>query len=30
VKTLVVRYLPENRHFRLVGCSHVVLVRYRA
>ncbi len=30
VKTLVVRYLPENRHFRLDGCSHVVLVRYRA
>jgi len=30
VKTLVVRYLPENRHFRLVGCRHVVLVRYRA
>jgi len=30
VKTLVVRYLPQNRHFRLVGCSHKVLVRYRA
>ena len=30
VKTLVVRYLPENRRFRLVGCAHVVLVRYRA
>ena len=30
VKTLVVRYLPQNRHFRLVGCRHVVLVRYRA
>ena len=30
VKTLVVRYLPRNRHFRLVGCSHRVLVRYRA
>jgi hypothetical protein len=30
VKTLVVRYLPENRHFRLLGCRHLVLVRYRA
>lgn len=30
VKTLVVRYLPENRHFKLVGCDHTVLVRYRA
>jgi hypothetical protein len=30
VKTLVVRYLPQNRRFRLVGCKHVVLVRYRA
>ena len=30
LKTLVVRYLPENRHFRLLGCGHVVLVRYRA
>ena len=27
---LVVRYLPANRHFRLIGCAHVVLVRYRA
>ncbi|SRR5579871_954915 len=30
VKTLVVRYLPQNRHYRLVGCRHVVLFRYRA
>jgi RTX calcium-binding nonapeptide repeat (4 copies) len=30
VKTLIVRYLPQNRHFRLVGCRHTVLVRYRA
>ncbi|HTY97745.1 MAG TPA: hypothetical protein VMB91_11940 [Solirubrobacteraceae bacterium] len=30
LKTLVVRYLPENRHYRLVGCDHVKLVRYRA
>ena len=30
VKTLVVRYLPQNRRFRLVGCRHVVLFRYRA
>jgi hypothetical protein len=30
LKTLVVRYLPENRHYKLVGCRHVALVRYRA
>jgi RTX calcium-binding nonapeptide repeat (4 copies) len=30
LKTLVVRYLPENRHYRLVDCNHVVLFRYRA
>jgi hypothetical protein len=30
LKTLVVRYLPQNRHFRLVGCAHVAFVRYRA
>ena len=30
VKTLVVRYFPRNRHFRLVGCSRRVIVRYRA
>jgi hypothetical protein len=30
VKTLVVRYLPQNRHFRLLDCKHTVLVRYRA
>jgi hypothetical protein len=30
LKTLVVRYLPDNRHFRLVGCSHTAVVRYRA
>jgi len=29
-KTLVVRYLPENRHYRMIGCKHVKLVRYRA
>ncbi len=30
VKTFVMRYLPQNRHWTLVGCSHKVLVRYRA
>jgi hypothetical protein len=30
VKTFVMRYLPENRPWKLVGCSHKVLVRYRA
>jgi hypothetical protein len=30
LKTLVVRYLPQNRRFRLIGCTHVVLFRYRA
>ena len=30
LKTLVVRYLPENRHYRLIGCKHVKLVLYRA
>jgi len=29
-KTLVVRYLPENRRFRLLGCTHMRLIRYRA
>jgi RTX calcium-binding nonapeptide repeat (4 copies) len=30
VKTFVMRYLPQNRPWALVGCSHKVLVRYRA
>jgi hypothetical protein len=30
VKTFVMRYLPQNRPWSLVGCSHKVLVRYRA
>jgi len=30
VKTFVMRYLPQNRPWKLVGCSHKVLVRYRA
>ncbi|HTZ88461.1 MAG TPA: hypothetical protein VMB05_17485 [Solirubrobacteraceae bacterium] len=30
LKTLVVRYLPSNRRFKLVGCAHVKLDRYRA
>ncbi len=29
-KTLVVRSLPANRRFRLVGCMHARLDRYRA
>jgi RTX calcium-binding nonapeptide repeat (4 copies) len=30
VKTFVMRYLPQNRPWKLIGCSHKVLVRYRA
>jgi Ca2+-binding RTX toxin-like protein len=30
LKTFVMRYLPQNRPWRLVGCSHKVLDRYRA
>ncbi len=30
LKTLVVRYLPQNRPWTLVGCRHVRIVRYRA
>ncbi|HEU0250572.1 MAG TPA: hypothetical protein VFR48_07605 [Solirubrobacteraceae bacterium] len=30
LKTLVVRYLPQNRPWTLVGCKHVRIVRYRA
>jgi hypothetical protein len=30
VKTFVMRHLPQNRPWKLVGCSHKVLVRYRA
>ena len=30
VKTFVMRYPPQNRPWKLVGCSHKVLVRYRA
>jgi hypothetical protein len=30
LKTLVMRYLSENRHWRLVGCDHKVIVRFRA
>jgi hypothetical protein len=29
-KTLVVRYLPQNRHYKLLGCNHAVLQLYRA
>lgn len=30
LKTLVMRYLPSNRPWKLEGCSHMKLVRYRA
>jgi Ca2+-binding RTX toxin-like protein len=30
VKTLVMRYLPQNRPWKLVGCTHAVVVPYRA
>ena len=30
LKTLVMRYLPQNRPWNLIGCSHKVIVRYRA
>lgn len=30
LKTLVMRYLPANRHYKLVGCNHVVIDPYRA
>jgi hypothetical protein len=30
LKTLVMRYLPVNRHYRLVGCAHKVIDPYRA
>ncbi len=30
VKTLVMRYLAQNRPWTLLGCAHKVLVRYRA
>lgn len=29
-KTLVMRYLPQNRPWKLVGCSDKLIVRYRA
>jgi Ca2+-binding RTX toxin-like protein len=29
-KTLVMRYLPSNRPWKLVGCTNKVIVRYRA
>jgi hypothetical protein len=29
-KTLVMRYLPQNRHWNLVGCDDKVIDRYRA
>jgi len=30
LKTFVMRYLPQNRPWTLVGCAHKALVRYRA
>jgi hypothetical protein len=30
LKTFVMRYLPQNRPWRLVGCNHKVIDRYRA
>ncbi len=30
LKTIVMRYLPSNRPWKLEGCSHTKLVRYRA
>jgi Ca2+-binding RTX toxin-like protein len=30
LKTFVMRYLPQNRPWHLVGCTHKVIVRYRA
>ena len=30
LKTLVMRYLPQNRRWNLVGCAHKVIDRYRA
>jgi hypothetical protein len=29
-KTLVMRYLPQNRPWKLVGCTNKTIVRYRA
>lgn len=30
LKTLVMRFLPENRHYKLVDCKHIVIDPYRA
>lgn len=30
LKTLVMRYLPSNRPWQLIGCTHIRLIRYRA
>jgi RTX calcium-binding nonapeptide repeat (4 copies) len=30
LKTLVMRKLPENRHWRLIGCRHLAIVPYAA
>ena len=30
LKTMVMRFLPANRHFKLVGCAHMAIQPYRA
>ena len=30
LKTLVMRFLPQNRHYHLVGCSHKVIEAFKA
>jgi hypothetical protein len=30
LKTLVMRFLPANRHFHLVGCNHTVIEPFKA
>jgi len=29
LKTFVMRYLPQNRHWNLMGCNHKVIDPYR-
>lgn len=30
LKTLVMRFLPQNRHYNLIGCNHKRIERYKA
>lgn len=30
LKTLVMRFLPANRHYKLVGCKRIAIDPYRA